>query len=123
MEKQSAKESVSVYAIISFVIGIVLGMSAVITGITYYYAPWPAHGPIGVVGIFLIVFGALDIFGSILVLKRKTVILGASMVLAFGILSGPSSVGILVPYGFEIALGWALPIVSFACALYSRKST
>jgi len=113
----------STYLIVSFALGAVLGISAVITGIRYYYAPWPAHGPVGVLGIFLVVFGALAILGSILVLKRKTLIVGATLILIFGILSGPQSIEILVPYGLGIPLGWVLPILSFAFALYSKKST
>ena len=33
------------YAIVSFVLGFLTGLYAILTGLDYYYAGWPAHGP------------------------------------------------------------------------------
>ncbi|MBX5328950.1 MAG: hypothetical protein QHH18_06520 [Candidatus Bathyarchaeota archaeon] len=61
----------NVYLFVSFLLGILLGLAALVTGIKYIYAPWPAHGPVGVVGAFLVIVGLLIILGSILVLKKE----------------------------------------------------
>lgn len=69
------------YAIISFVLGFLTGIYAILTGSDYYYAGWPAHGPVGVMGVFLMIFGLLTILGSFLVLSRRVRILGAILIL------------------------------------------
>jgi uncharacterized membrane protein len=65
------------YAVLSSVIGAIAGLSTILTGFRYYYAGWPAHGPVGVLGIFFVIFGLLTILGSALVLlSRRTRLAG-----------------------------------------------
>lgn len=104
------------YVIVSFILGFLTGLNAILAGSDYYYAGWPAHGPVGIFGIFLGVFGFLTILGSFLVLKRKVRIVGAVLVLVFGLISNMQ--GIFDLAHVTILL---LPIVSFLFAVYAAK--
>jgi hypothetical protein len=110
-----------VYAVLSFVIGITVGLSTVVTGLNYYYAGWPAHGPVGVVGVFFMIFGLLTVLGSILVLIRKVRLVGAVLILIFGLMSGSQGMGIFVSNALVLVLGWLLPIAGCLFALYAWK--
>lgn len=114
--KSDASEERS-YAFLSFILGIVVGVSTIITGIRAYFAGWPAHGPVGVLGVFYIILGLLTTLGSIMVLANRARIVGAILVLVFGFISGPQS---MWPFLF-LTLGLLLPVASFAFALYAWK--
>jgi hypothetical protein len=103
--------------LVSFVLGFLTGVCGISTGLGYYYAGWPAHGPVGVLGVFLIIFGLLTILGSLLVLIRRVRIVGAILILLFGIAAGMQ--GIFCIMGFVTKL--VLPILSFIFALYAAK--
>jgi hypothetical protein len=105
------------YAIVSFVLGFLTGLYAILTGSDYYYAGWPAHGPVGVMGVFLMIFGLLTILGSFLVLNRRVRILGAILILLFGLMANFQ--GIFSIMGLITKL--LLPILSFIFALYAAK--
>jgi hypothetical protein len=105
------------YVIVSFVLGFLTGLYGILTGLDYYYAGWPAHGPVGVLGVFLAIFGLLTILGSLLVLSRRVRIVGAILILLFGIVAGMQ--GIFSIMGFVTKL--LLPILSFIFALYATK--
>lgn len=104
------------YVIVSFILGFLTGLNAILAGSGYYYAGWPAHGPVGILGIFLGIFGFLTILGSFLVLKRKVRIVGAVLVLVFGLISNMQ--GIFDLTHVTILL---LPLVSFIFAVYAAK--
>jgi len=105
------------YVIVSFVLGFLTGLYGILTGLDYYFAGWPAHGPVGVLGVFLTIFGLLTILGSLLVLSRRVRIVGAILILLFGIVAGMQ--GIFSIMGFFTKL--LLPILSFIFALYATK--
>lgn len=105
------------YVIVSFFLGFLTGLYGILTGLDYYYAGWPAHGPVGVLGVFLTIFGLLTILGSLLVLSRRVRIVGAILILLFGIVAGMQ--GIFSIMGFVTKL--LLPILSFIFALYAAK--
>jgi hypothetical protein len=104
------------YVIVSFILGLLTGLNAILAGSGYYYAVWPAHGPVGILGIFLGIFGFLTILGSFLVLKRKVHIVGAVLILVFGLIS--SMQGAFDLTHVTILL---LPLVSFVFAVYAAK--
>ena len=58
------------YMIVSVILGFLTGLNAVLVGSGFYYAGWPAHGPVSVLGIFLGLFGLLTILGSLFVLEE-----------------------------------------------------
>lgn len=105
------------YVIVSFVLGFLTGLYGILTGLDYYFAGWPAHGPVGVVGVFLTIVGLLTILGSLLVLSRRLRIVGAILILLFGIVAGMQ--GIFSIMGFVKKL--LLPLLSFIFALYATK--
>jgi hypothetical protein len=105
------------YVIVSFFLGFLTGLYGILTGLDYYYAGWPAHGPVGVVGVFLTIFGFLTILGSFLVFSRRLRIVGAILILFFGL--GTNIQGIFNITGVITKL--LLPILSFIFALYSGK--
>ena len=72
---------------------------------------------LGVIGVFLVIFGLLTILGSFLVLGRCVRILGAILILLFGLMANTQ--GILSIAGLITKL--LLPIFSFICALYTAK--
>ena len=96
------------YVIVSFILGFLTGLNAILAGSGYYYAGWPAHGPVGILGIFLGIFGFLTILGSFLVLKKKVRIVGAVLVLVFGLISNVQE---------HIRLGTSHNVASAACQL------
>jgi len=107
------------HAVVSFVLGVLAGLYGVLTGSSYYYAGWPAHGPVGVLGLFLMIFGLVTILGSLLVLlTRRVRIVGAILILVFGLMG--SMQGIFSVTGLITRL--LLPILSFIFALYAIKS-
>jgi len=110
-----------IYAILSFFISITVGLSTVITGFRYYYAGWPAHGPVGVMGTLYMIYGLLTVLGSILVLIRKARLVGAILILVFGLVSGSPGMGIFVSNALDLALGWLLPVAGCVFALYAWK--
>ena len=106
------------YAFASFVLGIAAGLLIVTTGFDYYYAGWPAHGPVGVYGVFLMVFGTLTILGSLLVLlSRRVRLVGAILILVFGLMGNMQQI-FSIP-GFISKL--LLPTLSFVLALLARN--
>ena len=105
------------YAIISFVLGFLTGLYAIWTGSDYYYAGWPAHGPVGVVGVILMLFGLLTILGSFLVLNRRVRILGAILILLFGLIVNFQGVFSIIGLTTKLVL----PILSFIFASYAAK--
>lgn len=106
------------YAFTSFVLGIAAGLLAVSSGSDYYYAGWPAHGPVGVDGVFLMVFGALTILGSLLVLlSRRLRLVGAILLLVFGLIGNMQQI-FSIPSLISKLL---LPILSFIFALLARN--
>jgi hypothetical protein len=107
------------YHIVSFVFGLLTGLYGVLTGSSYYYAGWPAHGPVGVLGLFLMIFGLVTILGSLLVLlTRRVRIVGAVLILVFGLIGNMQ--GTFNITGLITRL--LLPILSFIFALYAIKS-
>ena len=106
------------YAVASFVLGIAAGLLIVSTGFDYYYAGWPAHGPVGVYGVFLMFFGALTILGSLLVLlSRRVRLVGAILILVFGLMGNMQQIFSIL--GFISKL--LLPTLSFVLALLARN--
>ena len=105
------------YVIISFVLGCLAGLYGILTGLSYYYAGWPAHGPVGVVGVFLMIFGLLTILGSLLVLSRRVRIVGAILILLFGLIANMQGISGIIDLITKL-----LPsILSFIFALYAAK--
>ena len=104
------------YVIVSFILGFLTGLNAILAGSGYYYAGWPAHGPVGILGIFLGIFGFLTILGSFLVLKKKVRIVGAVLVLVFGLISNVQSIFDLAQVTMLL-----LPLVSFVFAVYAAR--
>jgi hypothetical protein len=107
----------NVYAVISFVLGFLAGLYGILIGLDYYYAGWPAHGPVGVLGALLVIFGLLTISGSFLVLSRRGRIAGAILILIFGLLTSIQGIFDIM----ELLIRLLLPILSFTCALYAAK--
>jgi hypothetical protein len=105
------------YAITSFLFGFSAGVYGILTGLDYYYAGWPAHGPVGVLGVFLIIFGLLTILGSLLVLSRRLRIIGAVLILFFGLVANVQGIFSITDFAAKLFL----PILSFAFALYSTR--
>ncbi len=106
------------YAIASFILGIAAGLLAVSTGFDYYYAGWPAQGPVGVYGVFLMVFGALTILGSLLVLlSRRVRFVGAILILVFGLMGSMQEIFSILGLISKLLL----PILSFFFALLARN--
>jgi hypothetical protein len=107
------------HAVVSFVLGVLTGLYGILTGSSYYYAGWPAHGPVGVLGLFLMIFGLVTILGSFLVLlTRRVRIVGAVLILVFGLIGNMQ--GTFNITGLIAKL--LLPILSFIFALYAIKS-
>jgi len=118
--------------IISFVIGLVLGASAVVAGVLFVSARGLSVNGVVVAnvpvttGYFYVLFGALMLLGSFLVFAKRMVLIGAVLILIPCILVGPQSLALYTPYGpdlyvLPLVLGWVLPIISFAFAIVSRK--
>jgi hypothetical protein len=105
------------YAIVSFVLGFLTGLYGILTGLNYYYAGWPAHGPVGVLGVFLVIFGLLTISGSLLVLSRRVRIVGAILILFFGLVVNMQGIFSIM----DLVIRLLLPILSFIFALYAVK--
>jgi hypothetical protein len=104
------------YVIVSFILGFLTGLNAILAGSSYYYAGWPAHGPVGILGIFIGIFGFLTILGSFLVLRRKVRIVGAVLVLVFGLISNMQGI-----FDLTYVTILLLPLVSFVFAVYAAK--
>ena len=68
-------------------------------------------------GVFLMIFGLLTILGSFLVLNRRVRILGAILILLFGLMANFQ--GMFTIMGLITKL--LLPILSFIFALYAAK--
>lgn len=75
------------YVIVSFVLGFLAGLYGILTGLNYFFVGWPAHGPVGVLGVFLAIFGLLTILGSLLVLSKRVRIVGAILILFSGLVT------------------------------------
>jgi hypothetical protein len=105
------------YAIISFGLGFLTGLYEILTGLGYYYAGYPAHGPIGVVGVFIVIFGLLTISGSLLVLSRRGRIAGAILILLFGVVTNMWGIFSII----DLTIRLLMPILSFIFALYATK--
>ena len=118
----SSRKSVSFgnpYAIVSFVLGVLTGFYGVLTGSSYYYAGWPAHGPVGVLGLFLMIFGLVTILGSFLVLlTRRVRIFGAILILVFGLIGNMQGTFSTTSLMAKLLM----PILSFIFAVYAIKS-
>jgi len=108
----------NLYVVVSFGLGFLAGLFGVLTGLSYYFAGWPAHGPVGVVGVFLTIFGLLTILGSFLLLSRRVRILGAILILLFGLVANIQ--GIFSIMGLITKL--LLPILSFIFALHAARA-
>lgn len=107
------------YAIVSFVLGVSTGLYGILTGSSYYYAGWPAHGPVGILGVFLIIFGLVTILGSVLVLLTGRVRnVGAILILVFGLMSNMQGIFSIT----NLMAKLLLPILSFIFALYAIRS-
>jgi hypothetical protein len=104
------------YVIVSFILGFLTGLNAILAGSGYYYAGWPAHGPVGILGIFVGIFGFFTILGSFLVLRRKVRIVGAVLVLVFGLISNMQGI-----FDLTYVTILLLPLVSFVFAVYAAK--
>jgi hypothetical protein len=113
---QSFKD-MNFYAIVSFALGFLAGLYGILTGLKYYYAGWPAHGPVGVVGIFLAIFGLLTISGSFLILSRRVRVAGAILIPFFGLAANIQGIFSIV----DLVVRSLLPILSFTFALYAVK--
>jgi hypothetical protein len=105
------------YVVVSFVLGFLAGLYGILTGSDYFFAGWPAHGPVGVLGIFLAIFGLLTILGSLLVLSRRVRIVGAILILFFGLLTSMQGIFSIM----SLITKLLLPILSFIFALYAVK--
>jgi len=105
------------YVIVSFVLGFLAGLYGILTGLDYSFAGWPAHGPVGVLGVFLAIFGLLTILGSLLVLSRRVRIVGAILILLFGLMANMQGIFSIM----SLITKLLLPILSFIFALYAAK--
>jgi hypothetical protein len=106
------------FAVFSFILGLLTGLNGILSGSGYYFAGYPAHGPVGVFGIFLFIFGSLTILSSFFVLRKKMRIVGGVGILVFGLISNMELV--FTTTYFTVIF---LPILSFVYAVYASKST
>lgn len=112
----------------SVVLGLISGMSALVSGIIVAFSPYTSWY-VSVLALFLVPDGALIILGSYFILKERTV-LGAMLVLVPGVIYGFFGLTMLsfIVFGsfasyFYIPsyiVGLALPIASCVLAFYSR---
>jgi hypothetical protein len=107
-------------------------VSAVVAGILFVSARTlfvngivVANVPV-TIGYWYVLYGTLILSGSFLVLVRRIVLIGAILIFIPSILVGPQSLALYTPYGtglyvLPLALGWVLPLISFALAIISRE--
>jgi hypothetical protein len=107
------------YVIVSFTLGFLSGLNAILVGSDYYFAGFPAHGPVAILGIFWGIFGLLIILGSFLILRRKAHMVGAVLVLVFGLISDMQETFGFYTYSYVTIL--LLPLVSFVFAVWAAK--
>lgn len=107
------------YVIASFTLGFLTGLNAILAGSDYYFAGFPAHGPVAILGMLWMIFGLVIILGSFLILSRKARIAGAVLVLVFGLI--PNALFTFDFYTYTHITILLMPLVSFILAVWAVK--
>jgi hypothetical protein len=102
------------YLIAGGLLGLLLAGLAFLNAQSYIFATYPAHGPAPIIGFYLLLFGGMIAFGSLLVLA-KHVVLGVVFILVFGLLA----VVLCFPFLYML-LGLLLVALSCGLAVHGR---